>query len=422
MKGSGKAAKFYWACLIAMTMLLLIMPKGATAGNTIKVGLVEAKSGPFEYLGRTFNSGFLFAVDEQNAKGGLFGKKIEVLWEDSEYNGDVANRKAKKLLLEDKVDMLVSGGSSAVAIALNKAATNYKTLYFNHGAMTDDIQGREFSPYGFRLVTSFYNIWSSMAQWMAGEPYRKFYVIAPDNIAGRDAARAYIEQMKIHIPDATVVGEDFHPLVTKDFAPYVTKIVAAKPDAVVLASYGPDLTNFVRTARSMGFKAPILNHVVEPYAMKDLKDAGAGLHITTQYALQWNTPDNRAFVKAYHEKHKNDKDFLLWWPYGNVGGIALGWRMTFAAMTKAGSFDPEKIIKTFEGFKYNTPVGEYTMRACDHQILTPMFGIIMESQNPFFDGSISPDVKFPFEGPKIEMFPAEKIALPATKEYNQRCP
>jgi len=422
MKKGGKVGKFFWAGLIVTVALFWGLPHGAVAGNTIKVGLVEAKSGPFEYLGRTFNSGFLFAVDEQNAKGGLFGKKIEVLWEDSEYNGDVANRKAKKLLLEDKVDILVSGGSSAVAIALNKAATNYKTLYFNHGAMTDDIQGREFSRYGFRLVTSMYNIWSSMAQWMAKEPFRKFYVIAPDNIAGRDAARAYKEQMKIYIPDATVVGEDFHPLVTKDFAPYVTKIVAAKPDAIVLASYGPDLINFVKTARGMGIKAPILNHVVEPYAMNELKDAGVGLYITTQYSLRWNTPDNQNFIKAFHEMHKNEKDFLLWWPYANIGGITLGWRMTFAAMTKAGSLDPEKVIKTFEGFRYNTPVGEYTMRACDHQILTPMFGIIMEAQNPFFNGSIRPEVKFPFEGSKVEMFPAEKIALPATKEYNPRCP
>jgi branched-chain amino acid transport system substrate-binding protein len=116
MRTAGTVSAACLVSLVAIALMFGFFPLNVYSADTIKIGLLEAKSGPFESVGRFFNPGFLFAVDEQNAKGGLFGKKIEVLWEDSEFKGDVANRKAKKLLLEDKVNMLASGGSSAVAV------------------------------------------------------------------------------------------------------------------------------------------------------------------------------------------------------------------------------------------------------------------------------------------------------------------
>ena len=80
--------------------------------------------------------------------------------------------------MEDKVDILCSGGSSAVAIALNKVATDYKMLYINHAATADDIQGREFSRYGFRVVQNAHNLYAAMALFMANTPYRRPYIVA----------------------------------------------------------------------------------------------------------------------------------------------------------------------------------------------------------------------------------------------------
>jgi branched-chain amino acid transport system substrate-binding protein len=411
---------FTAVCVFA---LLILVPSFAQAGDTIKIGAVEPRSGPMESVGRFMFSGLIQAVDEQNAKGGLFGKKIEIIWEDSEFKGDVATRKAKKLILEDKVDFLVSGASSPVMVALNKVSATNKILYFGYGAMTDDIQGREFSPYGFRLTATMYNVYSAMAQWMEKKPYRKFYILAPDYLSGYDTAKQFKEQMKIHVPDAKIVGEDFHPIANKDFGPYVTKMIASKADAIMLGSFGPDLTNVVKTIRSMGLKnIPILSHVIEPYPMNDMKEDAVGIHITNQYSLRVNTPENQDLLKKFHEKHKGDKDYLTWWPVGAMGGTIISWRVAFAAMEKAGTLDPDKFVKVFEGFQYKTPVGTYTMRACDHQMMTPMYGITIEGgPNPFYNGSIRPEIKFPFEGPKVEMFPAEKVALPVTKEYNPRC-
>ena len=400
-------------------------PEQLWGGHGSRIGLLEAKSGPFESVGRFFNAGFMYAVDEQNAKGGLFGKKIEVLWEDSEFKGDVANRKAKKLLLEDKVDMIASGGSSAVAVALNKVATEYKTLYINHGSLSDDTQGKEFSRYGFRVIENMYSHYAALAMAMANKPYRRFYLIGPDYLASYSANEVFKAQLKKAVPGAQIVGEDYHPLgTTKDFGPYIAKIRAAKADAVVISGFGPDLVNMIKQARTMGLKAPFpfLSHVLEPYPMYELKDDAVGMIISTAYAMRVNTPENQEMIKRYHAKHAGDKDFQTWWPTGLLGAAAIGWKMTFAAIEKAGSLDPEKVIAAYEGFQYKTPVGQWTMRKCDHQMEMPMYNVqIAAGPNPYFNGSINPDVKFPWAGPETTMIPADRVSLPAVAGYNPRC-
>jgi branched-chain amino acid transport system substrate-binding protein len=425
MRTAGTVSAACLVSLVAIALMFGFFPLNVYSADTIKIGLLEAKSGPFESVGRFFNPGFMFAVDEQNAKGGLFGKKIEVLWEDSEFKGDVANRKAKKLLLDDKVNILASGGSSAVAVALNKVSSEYKTLYIDHGALSDDTQGKEFSRYGFRVVENMYSHYAALALAMADRPYRRFYLIGPDYLASYSAFEVFKAQLKKSLPAGQIVGEDYHPLgTTKDFGPYIAKILAAKADAVVVASFGPDLVNMVKQGRAMGLKAPFpfLSHVIEPYPMGELKDDAVGNIISTPYTMRINTPENQEMIRKYHAKHKADKDFQTWWPTGLMGAGMIGWEMTFAAIEKAGSLDPEKIIAAFEGFQYKTPVGLWTMRKCDHQMMMPMYNVRIEAgPNPYFNGSINPDIKFPWAGPNYTMIPAEKVSIPATPSYNARC-
>jgi branched-chain amino acid transport system substrate-binding protein len=420
-----KATGIYSLCLILMGTLLVGTPLGAIAADTIKIGMVEAKSGPLEYTGRFYLAAAQFAVDEQNEKGGLFGKKIEIISEDGEWKPDVSTRKAKKLIMEDNVDFFVSGSGSANSIALNKVAENYKKIFINTSGTADDVQGRAFSRYGFRTCNSSYNIIAAQMHFLATSPYRRYYIIGPDFVYTYALSKVGKELMKIHIPDAKIVGEDFHPMGTKDFGPYITKIIAAKPDIILSGGFGNDLINMIKTARAMGLKSPfpIITQMGEPYPMRELQEDAVGLIITQQYSLRVKTPENEAFIRKWHEKHKNDKDFLTWFPHGYCGAGVFGWRMTLAAIEKAGSLDPEKIIEAYEGFQYKSPVGLWTMRKCDHSVIIPMYVSKVESGwNPFFNGSIRADVKFPWEGPNIQMLPAEQVNAPATPDYNPRCP
>jgi len=413
-------------CFIVALALFTGAPSKAIGADTIKIGDLNPWSGPFAQAGRQWLAGIRFAVDEQNAKGGLLGKKIEIITEDDEIKPDVATRKAKKLILEDKVDFISSGTGSHIAIALNKVASGYKKIYINYGGMTDYIQGKEFTPYAFRVFMGIYNVNSALAMVMASKPYRRYYIINQDYAAGRDFARGFREQLKIYLPQAEIVGEDFAPLGTKDFAPYVTKVMAAKADVIFTGNYGSDLTLLIKQGRSLGLKQPF--PFVCVFAAQDantsyeIKDDIVGIYTVQPYSLWVDTPENKQMVAKYHEQHKSDKDFDTWWPDSLIGSTILCWKMVFAAAEKAGSVDPDKFIKAFEGFSYQTPVGLWTMRTCDHQLMMPMFGgRMVAGENPFFNGSIRPDVKFPWLGKDIETFPASKVTIPATADYNPRC-
>ena len=141
-KISAKAVGIRFIWMVLAVVLSNETPFEAMAADTVKIGQLEPLSGPFESNGRTWVIGLQFAVDEQNAKGGLLGKKIEILREDDEAKPDVATRKAKKLILENKVNFITSGFGSHIAIALNNVATTHKTIYNCYGSFTDEIMGK----------------------------------------------------------------------------------------------------------------------------------------------------------------------------------------------------------------------------------------------------------------------------------------
>jgi ABC-type branched-subunit amino acid transport system substrate-binding protein len=365
-------------------------------------------------------------VDEQNAKGGLLGKKIEMITEDNEGKPDVAARKAKKHILENKVDILAGGTASGTVLSASKVAAEYKKVFFNNGGLAESLTGKEFHRYQFRITSNTYSYASAMTQYLAIKPYRRYYIVCQDYVYGHDSAKGFKEQLKKYVPDATIVGEDYHPIANKDFGPYINKVIAAKADAVFSSNWGPDATNLIKQGRSLGLKAPFpfICSIVgtDPYLSNELKDDVVGVIGTNDYEMNVKTPENEAMIARYHAKYKDEKDFLLWWPSYPAGRGVIGWQYVFAAIEKAGSVDAEKIIETLEnGFSYKTPVGVWTMRKCDHQVMLPMFvGQVKAGWNPWYNGSIRDDVKFPWTG-DIMTIPAEKIAIPATPDYNPRC-
>lgn len=406
-------------------VLFSFAPFPAGAADTIKIGVVDVFSGPFSHSGPAITAGVKFTIDEQNAKGGLFGKKVELVIEDSEMKADVGLRKAKKLILEDKVDFLQVGTGSHIVIAcLKLAETHKKILFTTHGA-AHSITGPEFNRYSFRIGHHNYGYSAAMLNLLVKTPYRKFYLINMDFKAGRDFADEFRAAIKKYIPDAQIVGEDFPPLNNKDYAPYVTKVVNSKADAIITNNFGPDLTLLIKQSRALGLKVPfpfVAIFAAEPYFGIELKDDMVGNWGVALYDMRINTPENQEFIKAYHEQHKKDKDFNTWWPYGVIGQAYCGWKMALAGMEKAGALDTEKIITALEGFSYQTVVGEWKIRKCDHTAIYPMFGFQIEGgSNPYYNGSIRPDVKFPWYGPNYVTIPAEKVALPATADYNARC-
>jgi branched-chain amino acid transport system substrate-binding protein len=301
-------------CFFLLLVLSDGMPVIAQAADTLKIGISDGISGAFEATGRAYVAGVQFVVDEQNAKGGLLGKKIELFVEDNELKPDVAVRKSKKHILENRVDILGAGLGSHNVLAATKVAEEYKKVFINYGGLADSLTGKDFSRYSFRVTCNTYDYAVALAKFMAKKPYRRFYVLCQDYAYGHDAGKAFKDQLKIHFPAAQIVGEDYHPLATKDFAPYISKIIAAKADAVFTPNWGPDGVNLIKQARSLGLKSPFSFVCTttgnDPYIQNELKDDAIGIHVAFPHDLAIKIPENGAMLARFHAKHKNDKDFM----------------------------------------------------------------------------------------------------------------
>jgi branched-chain amino acid transport system substrate-binding protein len=414
---------------VFLTVILLTgIPSGAIAADQIRIGLLEPLSGPFEAFGRGNIEGVRFAVDEQNAQGGMFGKKIELFIEDSENKPDVAVRKAKKLILENKCNFIGAGSSSSVSVALNKVAESYKVIHMI-GTIAPALTGKEFTRYAFRTWGTVYSNTVGMILLSKARGYKKFYYLCWDLLSGHESTDYFDELLKIHIPDGRVVGKAFFPPGTKDFVPYTTEMMAAKPDAILIGAIGADLINAVKQSRRLGLeKTAFLSHVfADPYLMNELKEDALGLINSAAHSMRVKTAENQDMIRRFHEKHKNDKDFYLWWPFPDCAKQILTTKMFLAGLEKAGTTDPEIFIKTFEGFQWKSPLGSvWYVRPCDHQAILPQYASVIEGGwNPYYNGSIRPEVKFPWEGEDVQEFPAEAVAppsnVPGTSAYNPRC-
>ena len=143
-----------------------------------------------------------------------------------------------------------------------------------------------------------------------------------------------------------------------------------------------------------------------------------GAITTHSYGITIDTPQNRAFIARYHERHKNNPSTHLQYPDSFFGNAYNGMMFLFAVIEKAGSLDPDAIIKTWEGMEFEYLQGKVRMRACDHQLIAPMsiFKIVRVPQNEkFFD--------LPYYISKPVMtFTGEETSIPTnTPGYNPRC-
>jgi len=202
--------------MLALIVTLMFVPS-SFAADTIKIGQLDPASGTFKTTGDQYNAAIEQAVFDINQKGGVLGKKVELIWLDGMMKPEVATRQALRLIQKDKVDFLVGGTGSHVYLALEKLADQYKKIVVCTGATSDDLTGKGFSRYFFRPGITNTNTTFSIAKYLAKQPYTKYYSIHQDYAFGHDMARIFREKLTSLNPNAKIVGEDFTPVGNKDY-------------------------------------------------------------------------------------------------------------------------------------------------------------------------------------------------------------
>jgi branched-chain amino acid transport system substrate-binding protein len=392
--------------LVAVVVLTGLM-LGATlarAAEPIYVGFNDVRSGPFKSNGDKFLLGIEVAIKELNKAGGLLGRPIELVVEDNQMKPEIAVQKLRKLIQSDKCEAIFQGSSSAVALAISQAMPRYKKIYVPVAAFAVDITGKDFQPYMFRTDANTAIQARAMAQYLGKKKeFKKVYMINMDYAAGHDAADYYQKYIKEVNPESQIVGNDFHPMFNKDFAPYISKIKASGADYVLTQNWGTDLITLMTQARSLGLNIPMAGILMADINAQAAMpgDEAVGNYGVASFIPGLGTPETNKLEEAFYEKSGGT------WPVEQVWYAYKGVILYSEAVKKAGTTDPEKVIKAFEGLKWNGPTGPAFMRAQDHQMIQPM--II---------GQVAKKVKYynhPYLKP-VQVIPAEQL-LYKPEEY-----
>ena len=333
------------------------------AQGVIKIGEVNSYKAQPAFL-EPYKKGMELAIEEVNAAGGVNGKTLELITRDDNANPGDAVRMAEELVSREKVDVLAGAFLSNTGLALTDFAKQKKFFYLAGEPLTDKIVWADGNHYTFRLRPGTYMQAAMLVPEAVKLNKKRWAVVYPNYEYGQSAVAAFKTLLKAAQPDVEFVAEQAPPLGKLDAGSVVQALADSKPDAIFNVLFGADLTKFVREGTTRGlFKDRAVVSVLtgEPEYLDALKDDAPNGWIVTGYPWYGiQTPEHKAFLAAYQTKF-NDYPRL-----GSVVGYS-AIKSIAAGVKKAGSTDTEKLVAAFSGLQVDTPFGQISYRAQDHQ-------------------------------------------------------
>ncbi|MGD8562636.1 MAG: ABC transporter substrate-binding protein, partial [Desulfarculaceae bacterium] len=236
--------------LAAAAMVCLLIAPGVPAAKPILIGNLSGFTGTYSAMAKMQKDSVEMAVAEINKAGGVLGRKLKVINEDTETKPSVGSRKIEQLILEKKVDFCVGSISSAVTLNMMQIAKKYNKVLMVVISQSPKITGANKNKQTFRVCANPLITSSALCKYMVKNLGKKIYLLTVDYAWGRGTSKAY--HAALSKVGADIIGETFFPLGTKDFAPYFGKIKAAKPDVLFITAAGNDAISVVSQAQEYG--------------------------------------------------------------------------------------------------------------------------------------------------------------------------
>ena len=343
-------------------LLALFLAVPALA-QTIRLGeLNEYKQFP-AFLD-PYRKGMELATDEINAAGGVLGRKIEIVSRDDNGVPGDAVRVAEELLTRERVVLLMGTFASNIGLAVADLAKRRHVLFIAAEPLTDKIVWEDGNKYTFRLRASTYMQTAMLVPEAVKLRKARWAIVYPNYEYGQAATATFKQQMQAQQGGDLAFVEQAVPLGKIEPGAVVQALLDAKPDAIFSSLFGPDLARFVREGELRGlFKdRPVFNLLGgEPEYLDPLKaDAPVGWYVTGYPWYAIDTPEHKRFRDAYQAKFHD---------YPRLGSV-VGYsavKSAAAALARAGTTDTEKLVAAMQNLTLETPFGEVTYRAIDHQ-------------------------------------------------------
>ena len=349
--------------LTVLAATLAVAPP-TSAQAPIKIGENNSFSGIGAPFTGPYRAAVEMAVEEVNAKGGVLGRKVEVLFRDDKGQPAEAVKHAQELVASDKVALISGTFLSNVGLAVSDWSKQNKTLFVAAEPLTEAITWAKGHDYVFRVRPNTYEQGRMLADRAGKMKYARWATIGPNYEYGKRAWETFRDRLKELKPDVQVVGEQWPTLGKIDASAEVGAVLANNPEALYVSLFGSDWLAFVREAQKRGlFQRTFVVGILlgEPEYIDPLKtEAPEGMLVTGYPWYDIALPAHKDFVARFTKK--TDKNPVLGSLVGYVTYLSI-----FEAIRKAGSTDTDKMVGAFRGLTVETPIGPISYRAVDGQ-------------------------------------------------------
>jgi len=360
-----------WTLLVlaAAVSAVLLFAGSARAAEEIVFGVAISQTGRYaEPAGRFVNSYKLFA-DQQNAKGGLLGKKIKLVIQDDKSDKQTSIKLFEKLITQDKVDLTLGPYSSGITDAVANIIERYKYPTLAPGASSKVVwqKGRKYI-FNQNAIAQNYQRGSAYIAKELG--IKRIAIIGEDSLFPRQTAEGLVEWAK-KLGLKVVLNENY-PRKQTDFTALLQKIKSRRVEALFSNSYFADATAQIRQLRELNINLKMFSGTVGPGLPKFAKQLGN----TAEYVLgfsQWEPrpdilkfPGMKQFISAYEKRHGVKPNY-----HAGIAYVAM--QITAQAIQKAGSYDRQKVWTTLRTSSFPTVMGNWKVdknNLNDHDGLT----------------------------------------------------
>jgi branched-chain amino acid transport system substrate-binding protein len=357
------------AGLVQIAAPFIIQARGETP---LRIGMVDPLTGVYAAPAQNEVTGARLAVDQMNAKGGILGRPVELLVEDSANDVGTGVQKARKLIERDQVTFLIGDVNSGIAQAIAQVTNEKKVLHIVSGGHTDTITGKDCKWNVYRVCNTTRMEANSVSDLLFNKYGKKWHFITPDYAFGHTLQAAVDANLKRL--GGTITGNELTPLGTTDFSAYLIKARAANPDVLILLVQGSDMINCLKQIVQFGINKQI--HVAgtqqELESLEGLPpEARVGIWMFEWYWKQPGVPNVVEFVAEIRKRNGGKVPTARHW-FGYTSA------MTFALVAnREKTVDSLKLARALGDFELPPEVklqpNKCYYRKGDHQLMTSAF-------------------------------------------------
>lgn len=324
------------------------MTQSSSVNGSIKVGVITDQTGPLSFCGIANANVARMVIGDINAKGGLLGRQVELCLEDSATTDSVAEAKAKKLVEEDHVDVILGGIYSSTREAIKgPAISKGKTLYI----YPEQYEGQDYDPLLFCTGPVPAQQVEPLIPWLMQQTgAKKFYLPSADYIWPHTMNKKVRQAVTAN--GGSIVGEEYFPLDHSDYRETVDKIMSSGAEVVFNTTVPPGVVPFLEQLHNAGF-AKRGGHLVTTYFDENFlgmlpAEYTEGMFSCLDYYQSISDPFSKELLDQYDKLYPASAKFTA----GSASsGLYRGLRFWEAAVKEAGSLKQEDVIRALDHAK-----------------------------------------------------------------------